>query len=517
MNHFNLPKGLLDSVSKVMKETKVDHTPLQEKLIQGNKAAVKVTTDFDNAVASVVAEGRKKAAADQAKFFEASVAAHKGMGKSIAESIATKEEVTVDCIIAESAFEEIATRMKNVGVARRMQNVTEQKETIAQMTRTFAASFDQVVEANLSAELRSEQAIQEALQAVKTEIRTQMLNAVNVANAARVVDEASKIVTLLSVQEALKGKQKKIDANKNGKIDANDFEVLKTRHAKAGSDAVDEGKVLDTLKKVGKKALETLGHGSDEDLRKDLQKKMGAKPEQQTGKKSMAAYNEDVEQVDELKKSTLASYVDKAAQSAVGSGMAAGDKQSFTDNTRAKNFNSALKRLSNIKKATARLAKEEVELGEDMELTIEDFTLEELQDFMVSEEFQQLDELGRTTLTNYVTKVANQRGAQAGSRTAGLLAAAKKLRAMKKKPVVAEEIEQVEEDRSTGTVFDAKVAAEFKKKKPGESAGFDSKKTSTGTVYNRKPKKEDEEVKEGVELSVEEAERIAQIAKDLGL
>lgn len=467
MNHFNLPKGLLDSVSKVIKETKVDNTPLQEKLIQGNQAAVKSTTDFDKAVASVVAEGRKKAAEDQAKFFEASVAAHKGMGKSIAEST-TVEVKASECIIDESAFAEIATRMKNIGTARRMQSVTEQKETIAQMTRTFAASFDQVIEANLSAEVLADKEVSEAISEVKAEIRTQMLNAVNVANAARVVDESAKIVAMLEAKGAMK---KKSDSC----TDPYEVGNLKTRHTKTGSDAVDEGKVLDTVKNVaskvgkaavaaGKKTIETLGHGSDEQLKQKLRDDM-------YGKKKT---NEDVEQ---------------------------------------------------------------------------------------------LDELGRTTLTNYVTKVANQRGAQAGSRTAGLLAAAKKLRAMKKKPVVAEdveqidekdigkhnnattgfkamvkkltpkygaegaakiagaekkkvmgeEVEQVEEERSTGTVFDAKVAAEFKKKKPGESAGFDSKKTSTGTMYNRKPKKEDEEVKEGVELSAEEAERIAQIAKDLGL
>ena len=40
--------------------------------------------------------------------------------------------------------------------------------------------------------------------------------------------------------------------------------------------------VLDKVKAVGKKALETLGHGSDEQLRKDLQKKVGVP---QTGEK----------------------------------------------------------------------------------------------------------------------------------------------------------------------------------------------------------------------------------------
>lgn len=46
-------------------------------------------------------------------------------------------------------------------------------------------------------------------------------------------------------------------------------------------EAVEEG-VVDTVKSVVKKGLEKLGHGSDQDMRKDLQKKMGVPP---TGQK----------------------------------------------------------------------------------------------------------------------------------------------------------------------------------------------------------------------------------------
>jgi len=45
---------------------------------------------------------------------------------------------------------------------------------------------------------------------------------------------------------------------------------------------VKEAGVMDTVKKVGNKVLNKLGHGSDEDMRRDLQKKMGVP---QTGKK----------------------------------------------------------------------------------------------------------------------------------------------------------------------------------------------------------------------------------------
>lgn len=344
MNNFNLPKGLLDSVTNVLKTSPRDNTPLQEKLVHGNQSAVKSATDFDKSVAAIVAEGRKAEAEKQAKFAQAAVGLHKGMGKSIVESIATKEEVIKEeFIIAESAFDEIAARMKNIGSTRRMQNVTEQKETIAQMTRTFGASFDQIVESNI-AEMSQEAIL--ALAEAKAEIRTQMLNAVNVAAAARVVDESAKIMAFIAVHEALKGKQHKIDANKNGKIDAHDFEVLKARKARGQGEAVDEarsdGSVFDVkvaksftkkpgegtdheakkistgtvytkkfkkekedkeetnegvmakVKSFAKKAAEKLGHGSDEDMIKDLQKKAGVP---QTGKKP--AMKEEVESVEE--------------------------------------------------------------------------------------------------------------------------------------------------------------------------------------------------------------------------
>lgn len=50
-------------------------------------------------------------------------------------------------------------------------------------------------------------------------------------------------------------------------------------------------KVGGALKKVGAKALDTLGHGSDEDLLKDLQKKSGVPAGSRHGKPSMASTN----------------------------------------------------------------------------------------------------------------------------------------------------------------------------------------------------------------------------------
>ena len=44
------------------------------------------------------------------------------------------------------------------------------------------------------------------------------------------------------------------------------------------------------------------------------------------------------------------------------------------------------------------------ELQDDEELALEGYSLEELEDYMMSEEFDQLDELSKTTLGNYVKK-----------------------------------------------------------------------------------------------------------------
>ena len=68
------------------------------------------------------------------------------------------------------------------------------------------------------------------------------------------------------------------NAKRDGK---KEFEVDGKKYQVKESDEVVEG-ALDKLKQFGKKALDTLGHGDDEDMIKDLQKKMNLP---QTGKK----------------------------------------------------------------------------------------------------------------------------------------------------------------------------------------------------------------------------------------
>ncbi len=87
---------------------------------------------------------------------------------------------------------------------------------------------------------------------------------------------------------------------------------------------------------------------------------------------------EEVEQLDELKKSTLSSYVKKAAKDTAVHGFAIGDSIANKKwKTGAKAGDMADKRIKGIGKATDRLAKEEVE---------------------------QIDELSKSTLGSYVKK-----------------------------------------------------------------------------------------------------------------
>lgn len=184
-------------------------------------------------------------------------------------------------------------------------------------------------------------------------------------------DDIRAVMNKTTVDEALKGDQHKIDANKNGKIDKHDFKILKGHNTKdmapttVKEEAIDEN-IMAKAKEIGKKALEKLGHGSDEDMRKDLQKKMGVP---QTGKKPEV--KEEAEQIDELSGKTLRSYVDKAAdrvsdtQFRAGKHWEKGNKSSADYESRE-----TLKRLRGIHKATGKMTKEGLEITDEQALAM---------------------------------------------------------------------------------------------------------------------------------------------------
>lgn len=150
------------------------------------------------------------------------------------------------------------------------------------------------------------------------------------------------------VKENLKGNQVKLDKNHNGKLDAQDFKLLRMKK---------EG-VLDTIKSGAKKIMDKVAPGDDE-LLKRLEKETGGKRPNMYNKPK----NEEVEQIDELKKSTLASYAKKATDDVSYHSFSAGSLPE-KDPERLKDDKKAMKRQAGVSKAIDRLSKEEVELDE---------------------------------------------------------------------------------------------------------------------------------------------------------
>ena len=133
---------------------------------------------------------------------------------------------------------------------------------------------------------------------------------------------------LETVKEALKGNQHKIDVNKNGKIDGDDFKKLRGENAKPDYIDIDkDGNKKEPMKHAAKHA------------------------------------KEEVEQVDEISKATLGSYIKKASASAAthtGAAAAYGSSSSKPDPKKmAQHQAVATKRQTGINKAVGKLTKEE--------------------------------------------------------------------------------------------------------------------------------------------------------------
>lgn len=118
---------------------------------------------------------------------------------------------------------------------------------------------------------------------------------------------------------------------------------------------------------------------------------------------------EEFEQLDELSKKTLGNYVNKAnrevkdtkdsIRDTLDSARRFGaDKDPDVRHEIDTNRAVVSRRERGIKKASQRLAKED--------FSLDDFTVEELEDFMQTEDFEQLDELSRKTLSSYVGKAS---------------------------------------------------------------------------------------------------------------
>ena len=112
---------------------------------------------------------------------------------------------------------------------------------------------------------------------------------------------------------------------------------------------------------------------------------------------------EESEQLDELSKKTLGSYDKKASAEAnfaskLAGSASAGEYSKDNIDKENKYSDHAMKRRKGIDKAINKLTKED----------LEGFSVEELEDFMMSEDYEQLDELSKKTLGSYVKKASNK-------------------------------------------------------------------------------------------------------------
>jgi len=112
----------------------------------------------------------------------------------------------------------------------------------------------------------------------------------------------------------------------------------------------------------------------------------------------------DEEQLDELDKKTLGSYVrkstDQLKKHAVTSmtKFARGDKDALAYQLDPTSIRKTINREKGVDRALNRLTKEE--------LNLEEYSLNEIEDFMMSEDYGQLDELSKKTLASYISKAA---------------------------------------------------------------------------------------------------------------
>jgi hypothetical protein len=195
-------------------------------------------------------------------------------------------------------------------------------------------------------------------------------------------DSVADTIKSVLQQEALKGDQHKIDKNKNNKIDAHDFKILR-------------GEKPEVKKEEVEKVDET-SHNNPFDY-KNYKSQLPTKPGEKAGfdskkistgtvytrkpVKDEPMKKEEVEQIDELSKSTLGSYVKSAARDVGASRSLGADFKNKAEKSRKPSTKAASSRLSDrfnavaqkrhagIGKAVERLTKEEVEQVDERTLT----------------------------------------------------------------------------------------------------------------------------------------------------
>ena len=137
------------------------------------------------------------------------------------------------------------------------------------------------------------------------------------------------------VYEALKGNQHKIDANKNGKVDAHDFHLLRKKKKVAEEAEELEELSTDTLRNYRAKAKDDAYDAADVDDDRRLRKRsMGSwDADKKILKRGDALRKEEAEQIDEISAEKKDAYAQKAGKQLPGlfkkSGETANDARKY--------------------------------------------------------------------------------------------------------------------------------------------------------------------------------------------
>ena len=297
------------------------------------------------------------------------------------------------------------------------------------------------------------------------------------------------------VYEELKGNQHKIDANKNGKVDAHDFHLL--RKKKKVAEAADDAKLAFQLHMAKKR----------EELRKKGQ-----------------LAKEEAEQIDELSIGTMKSYGDKRARTAFSGGRKPGQSVDAGIKMKSKQSNSLSLARTKINRArdtgSTVLNKEEIEqidelspstMGSYAKKASADFTarkpkmgydgqLKKMQnrrvgvnralDKMYGEEAEQIDELSHDTLRRYRMKAKsigdNEKGdinyRAKGRELAGRKTYGGRMTGIEKAKVMAKEEADLEEKLNMDKASMGTVIKDFQKSDAPQFMGKSQKKRQVMAV-----------------------------------
>ena len=234
----------------------------------------------------------------------------------------------------------------------------------------------------------------------------------------KILKSVAEAVKDVLQQEALKGQQHKIDKNKNNKIDAHDFKILRGEKKPMKEDAVKESNNPFDLKnyksQLPTKPGELAGFDSKKISTGTVYTRKPVKDEKPL--KEEDAYDKDRYAVKDGKAVKdnpghmgSANYKDQPHHVYASSAEEALKKKGMKEEASNDEFHAEVKKAKekSLGKQTADVAKAAVSAVKQEEYDQMEFTEEDIQNFMQTEEYEQLDELSKNTLSSYVDKATD--------------------------------------------------------------------------------------------------------------